>query len=323
MDRIFNITIGYDKALAALRAGGLVAVPTETVYGLAADATNGDAIAKIYSAKGRPNFNPLIAHVSGLVMAELVGEFDELSQKLASKFWPGPLTLVVPLKTSAGIVDAVTAGLGTIALRHPAGVMATLAEDLGNPIAAPSANTSGKISPTLAEHVADDLGDKVEVILDNGACAIGVESTILKVGNGIVTLLREGGLAIETIEAEVGAVKRITTDPSKIESPIEAPGQLLAHYAPSIPVRLNAKSVEKNEALLLFGPMPVNGNPHAMRNLSLEGDIDEAARNLFAMLKELDKSGAKAIAVQPIPRHGLGAAINDRLERAAEGAKLK
>ncbi|MEE9375634.1 MAG: L-threonylcarbamoyladenylate synthase [Rhizobiaceae bacterium] len=323
MKSIFNLSKGYKRALTALRAGGLVAIPTETVYGLAADASNAEAVAKIYEAKGRPNFNPLICHVSGMEMAQRVGMFDPVSRRVAEKFWPGPLTLIVPLKENTLIANAVTAGLGTIALRQPEGVMATLAGDLGKPIAAPSANTSGKISPTLAAHVADDLGHSVDIILDNGACTVGVESTILKVNDGVITLLREGGIAVEVIEAEFGKIKYNTSEVSKnSKSIIESPGQLLAHYAPSIPVRLNVKSVDKDEALLLFGILSASGHPHTMQNLSIKGELDEAARNLFAMLKELDKSGARAIAVQPIPRHGLGAAINDRLERAAEGAKL-
>ena len=318
MVRTISTETGFDDALAVLRDGGLVAVPTETVYGLAADATNSAAVASIYKAKGRPDFNPLIAHVSGLEMAENIGQFCETSRDLAKHFWPGPLTLVVPLNNKSTVTDAVTAGLETIALRHPMGIMAKLALALGSPLAAPSANSSGKISPTLASHVVEDLGNKVDVVLDGGSTSVGLESTILKVEGGTVTLLREGGLAIEEIEALIGPVSRAIK-----HQKIEAPGMLLAHYAPSLPLRLNAKRVEKDEALLQFGPMSSEGQPHAMRNLSLQADLVEAARNLFAMLKELDKSGAKAIAVQAIPRHGLGAAINDRLSRAATGAKQK
>lgn len=314
MVHIINIDEGFDAALAILRAGELVAIPTETVYGLGADATNADAVAAIFAAKGRPSFNPLIAHVSGLAMAEKIGQFDDVTRALAKAFWPGPLTLVVPQKDGSGIADPVTAGLDTIALRHPKGIMARLAERLGNPIAAPSANTSGKISPTLARHVANDLGDKVRLILDGGACAIGLESTIVKITGDQVTLLREGGVSKEALSAHLGYSLSSAHSGRKIESP----GQLLVHYAPTLPVRLNALEVNAGDALLRFGNYPPTGaSPVAVKNLSASGDLDEAAHNLFAMLSQLDKSGANAIAVQPIPQHGVGAAINDRLNRAA------
>ena len=314
MVSILSIDDGFDPALAALRAGELVAVPTETVYGLAADASSEDAVQRIFAAKGRPDFNPLIAHVSDLAMARRVGQFDDLSLELAKAFWPGPLTIVVPLKTDAGIAPAVTAGLGTIALRQPKGVMVRLAEALGNPIAAPSANSSGKISPTLANHVAGDLGDKVSVILDDGPCSVGLESTIVRAENNALILLREGGISRERLTGTINAPLI-----EKASKAIEAPGQLLSHYAPSLPLRLEATSVRDSDALLAFGRDALPGTPLAVRNLSVDGDLGEAAHNLFAMMKELDQSGARAIAVQSVPRHGIGLAINDRLARAAHG----
>ncbi len=313
MSNTVSVDLGFDDALAALRAGELVGVPTETVYGLATDATNENAVAKIYTAKGRPSFNPLIAHVSNINMAQRYGEFELVALKLAEAFWPGPLTIVVPLKADCGIAAPVTAGLETIALRQPQGVMAKLAEKLGFPIAAPSANTSGKISPTTAQHVVNDLGNKVAIVLDNGPCTVGVESTVVKVSNGKITLLREGGLAGEEIERIVGPIERGTDAPK-----VEAPGMLLKHYAPRVPLRINAKSVKPDEALIAFG-QPLKG-ALITRNLSKDGDLAEAASNLFAYMKELEQSGATGIAVQPIPKHGLGAAINDRLARAAEGS---
>jgi L-threonylcarbamoyladenylate synthase len=313
MSKVFSSDIGFDVALEALRDDALVGVPTETVYGLAADATNEQAVAKIYKSKGRPSFNPLIAHVSGVEMAQRYGAFPELALKLADAFWPGPLTIVVPLNESCGIAHAVTAGLGTIALRHPLGVMAKLAEALDAPIAAPSANTSGKISPTTAQHVLDDLGDKVAVVLDGGACAVGLESTVVKVDGEKIILLREGGLSAEMIEAQMGKIERGTRAPK-----VEAPGMLLKHYAPRLPLRINANSVRADEALIAFGT-PLDG-AMATRNLSKHENLEEAANRLFAIMKELEDSGAHGIAVQPIPNHGLGAAINDRLKRAAEGS---
>ncbi len=315
MNTIINVLSGFDQAIAMLRNGRLVAVPTETVYGLAADATNTSAVNRIYEAKGRPDFNPLIAHVAGLDMAEKYGAFDDHSRQLAMEFWPGPLTLVLPLKPQSNIAKPVTAGLETIALRHPRGIMAKLSAGLGTPVAAPSANSSGHLSPTLATHVQADLGDKVDLILDGGPCELGLESTIVRCSDGQVTLLREGGLPVEDLEKSLGfAVQRGTNNPK-----VEAPGMLLAHYAPRKPVRLNATSVSSEDALLSFGHQSTEGQPVAHLNLSENGDLTEAAHNLFAMLKMLDESGAVSIAVQAIPHHGLGAAINDRLRRAAHG----
>ena len=314
---ILSVQCGFDAAVEALQAGLLVAVPTETVYGLAADATNASAVQAIYKAKGRPSFNPLIAHVSGLDMAQRYGRFNALALELAKRYWPGPLTIVVPLQGDHKIADEVTAGLDTIALRHPCGIMADLAHAVDAPLAAPSANTSGTISPTLASHVADDLGSKLAVIIDSGPCAIGLESTIVKpVDDGLV-LLREGGISADVLEAAFGPLLRPnaeTTEPTKVE----APGMLLAHYAPSVPVRLNAVSVNPGEALLRFGQSDLQHDGLTL-NLSPRGDIDEAAHNLFAMLHELDRPGVTAIAVEPIAKEGLGRAINDRLTRAAQG----
>jgi L-threonylcarbamoyladenylate synthase len=302
-----------DRALALLQAGEVVAIPTETVYGLAGDATNGEAVARIYEAKGRPRFNPLIAHVCDLEMAERIGVFDPLSRKLAELFWPGPLTLVVPLKADAGIHPLATAGLDTIALRMPRGFGNRLIKALGRPLSAPSANSSGHISSTSAEAVAADLGKRIKLVVDGGATPVGVESTIVRVDDGKLKLLRPGGIAAEEIEAAIGM---------KLErgaKGIQAPGMMASHYAPNAAMRLNAVSVGQGEALLAFGPTRAKGADHAamMLNLSPTGDLREAATNLFSFMRELDASGAGAIAVEPVPTQGLGEAINDRLARAA------
>lgn len=290
-----------EEAARILEGGGLVAVPTETVYGLAADATNAAAVARIYEAKGRPSHNPLIAHVESLAMAERFGALGERGRALTQAFWPGPLTLVVPHR--GGLVDAVTAGLPTVALRRPVGIMAQLAERLGRPLAAPSANRSGRVSPTTAAHVAEDLSDRVDLILDGGPCPVGVESTIVRVDP--LALLREGGVTRVEIETVLGELV-----PDADGSKVEAPGMLASHYAPDAPVRLDAREAREGEALLGFDA--VSGD----LNLSPTGDLAEAARNLYAMLKALDARAAR-IAVAPIPREGLGMAINDRLRRAA------
>ncbi len=314
MARIINLqdreATALQTATDILGSSGLVAVPTETVYGLAANACDADAVAKIYAAKGRPSFNPLIAHVADRQMAERFGAFDANADMLASTFWPGPLTLVLPLRAGSGLAEAVTAGLDTVALRQPQGAMAKLAQRLGCPLAAPSANSSGQLSPTRADHVAKDLGGKVDLILDNGPCAVGLESTIVKCADGKVTLLREGGVSREEIETVVGPVAGPVSDK------VEAPGMMLRHYAPTKPLRLEAENAQNGEALLGFGHEAEN----AVLNLSQSGDLEEAAQNLFAMLHELDQSDASGIAVQPIPKTGIGAAINDRLHRAAAGA---
>jgi L-threonylcarbamoyladenylate synthase len=311
---IRNAAEAMDEALALLRAGEVVAIPTETVYGLAGDATNGAAVAKIFEAKGRPRFNPLIAHVATMAMAKEIAELDPLSRKLAEKFWPGPLTLVLPLKAGSAIHPLVTAGLDTIALRMPRGFGAKLIERLGRPLAAPSANSSGRISPTTAVAVADDLGDRIRLVVDGGATPVGLESTIVKVEGGRLRLLRPGGIAAEELEAAAGA-KLVRG----ANSGVEAPGMLASHYAPGAMVRINAQDVVASEALLAFGPQRAKNAEGAVAvlNLSETGDLREAASNLFSHLQALDRSGAKMIAVEPIPYEGLGEAINDRLSRAA------
>ncbi len=289
------------RAVEVLRRGGLVAIPTETVYGLAADASNGEGVAGIFAAKGRPQFNPLIAHVSGIAMAERYATFDALSRRLAETFWPGPLTIVLPLKdkqdTDRPIHPLVTAGLQTLAIRMPLGRVQEIIKRLDSPVAAPSANTSGRISPTSASAVAGDLGEKLDLILDAGPCGVGVESTIVKVDGDRVHLLRPGGLAAEEIEAVIGE-KLVRADHT---SAIQAPGMMASHYA------------------LAFGPRRVTGAEGAatIMHLSADGNLREAAANLFDFMRRLDATGAATIAVEPIPFDGLGEAINDRLKRAA------
>jgi L-threonylcarbamoyladenylate synthase len=304
-----------ERAATHLRGGGLVAAPTETVYGLAADATNGKAVAAIYEIKGRPSFNPLIVHVSGIYMADELAEFDPLSRQLAEAFWPGPLTLVLPLKTGSKIASLVTAGLKTVGLRCPKGPAQELIRLLGSPLAAPSANSSGRISPTTAQAVEADLGGKIPIILDGGPSPVGVESTIVKVEDGVVRLLRPGGVAAEDIEKVTG----LTVQRADQRAAIEAPGMLASHYAPVAPVRLDAVRVLPDEALLAFGPRRGCGAEQAkkMLNLSPTGNLNEAAANLFSYLAQLDESRPRMIAVEPIPERGLGEAIIDRLKRAA------
>jgi L-threonylcarbamoyladenylate synthase len=295
-------------AAEALKAGRLVVIPTETVYGLGADATNDRAVASIYAAKGRPKFNPLIVHVASLADAERLGIFDERARQLAQAFWPGPLTLVVPRQADCPVSLLASAGLPTIALRVPRHPLARkLLAAFGRPIVAPSANVSGRISPTTAEHVRASLGNKVAMILDGGPCLIGLESTIVGCGEGEPVLLRAGGVPREEIERVLGHPVASRHNYQKVT----APGQLKSHYAPHAQLRLNVTSPRAGEAYLGFGPM--NGT----HNLSPRGDLVEAAANLFRMLHELDATGAKTIAVAPIPMAGLGEAINDRLKRAA------
>lgn len=305
---------GLEAAVDCLHGGKLVAMPTETVYGLAGDATNGSAVAAIFAAKGRPQFNPLIAHVSSIEMAQRYARFDPLSLKLAELFWPGPLTLVLDLAPGSDIHPLVTAGLETVAIRMPSGFGQALISALDRPLAAPSANSSGKISPTTAQAVFDDLGNKLSLIIDAGATPVGVESTIVKVEDGVPVLLRPGGLAAEDIEHALGMPLL-----RRSGATIEAPGMMKSHYAPNARMRLNAIDVRDGEAFLSFGPDPIAGFERAlaMRNLSEQGDLAEAASNLFTYLRELDASGATMIAVAAIPMHGLGEAINDRLARAA------
>lgn len=311
-----NREAAIDTACARLSEGLPIALPTETVYGLAADATNPVAVTRIYETKGRPRFNPLICHMANLVMAERYGEFDAISRRLAETFWPGPLTLVVPLKADSGIHPLATAGLDTVGIRVPKGFAAELISAFDRPLAAPSANTSGKISPTSAQHVADDLGDKLALILDGGQAEVGVESTIIRVEGERVRLLRPGGIAAEDIEALLGCELERQEGPA---ATIEAPGMLASHYAPGADVRLNATFARPDEALLRFGGEPSTGTGQAIAifDLSPEGDLAEAAANLFDYLKQADATGASRIAIAPIPEHGLGEAINDRLLRAA------
>lgn len=291
-------------------------MPTETVYGLAADATNDKAVAGIFEAKGRPSFNPLIAHVDGVEMAQRLATFSPLAENLAAAFWPGPLTLVLPRKNDAGVSLLVSAGLDTLALRAPAGPIAqALIRKTGRPLAAPSANRSGSISPTTAAHVADSLGDRVALILDGGPCRVGVESTIVKIDGDRAILLRPGGVARDAIEDVIGR-KLEAASPGKVE----APGMLESHYAPKARLRLNVEAPAPDEAYLGFGAYDGKGAGKAL-NLSERGDVTEAATNLFSSLRALDAICAerrlRGIAVAPIPETGLGEAINDRLRRAA------
>lgn len=310
---ILAVGEAMERALALLEGGDVVAIPTETVYGLAGDATNGVAVARIFEAKGRPRFNPLIAHVADLAMAGRIADFDPLSAKLAETFWPGPLTLVLPQRAENGIHPLVTAGLDTIALRMPRGFGGELIARLGRPLAAPSANSSGRISATTAQAVAADLGDRIKLVVDGGATPVGLESTIVKIEDGKLWLLRPGGIAAREIEAVAG-VKMM-----RGAAGIQAPGMLASHYAPGAAMRLNVGKIASGEALLAFGRDRAEGwqDAVAVRNLSEAGDLREAATNLFAYMQALDRSGAATIAVEPIPFDGLGEAINDRLARAA------
>lgn len=317
---IIDIRQDRERALAlasaVLSEGFPIALPTETVYGLAADATNPAAITRIYETKGRPRFNPLICHVADFAMAERYAEFDPISRKLAEAFWPGPLTLILPLRAGSGIHALATAGLDTVGIRIPRGFAGELIQKFDRPLAAPSANTSGKVSPTSAAHVAEDLGEKLQLILDGGAAPVGVESTILRVEDGAVRMLRPGGVAGEEIERITGLPLIRAEGPVAI---IEAPGMLASHYAPAAAVRLNASHVEPGEALIRFGDASVKGIElaTAVFDLSPSGDLAQAAANLFDYLKRADASGARRIAIGPIPNEGLGEAINDRLARAA------
>jgi len=306
---------GVSRAARLLADGNIAVLPTETVYGLAADATNGEAVARIFAAKSRPRFNPLICHVDGLEMARRFSMLGPLAEQLAETFWPGPLTLVVPLADGAPIHPLVTAGLDTVAVRMPRGVARDVIAALGRPVAAPSANRSGRISPTTAHAVRESLGDSVPLILDAGPARVGVESTILDLSGEAPVCLRPGGIALADIERVIGRpVARAGADAA-----ISAPGMSRSHYAPRLPVRLRATDVRSGEALLAFGPGSITGADEALAtaNLSPAADLTEAAANLFSMLDELDRTSAAAIAVMPVPADGLGEAINDRLARAA------
>lgn len=298
------------EAARVILAGGLVAVPTETVYGLAADATNGAAVTAIYTAKGRPSFNPLICHVADLTMAESLAAFSPLARRLAERFWPGPLTLVLPRTPACPVHELATAGLPSIALRQPQHI-ATLGiiSRVGRPLAAPSANPSELLSPTTAAHVASGLGDRIDLIIDGGACRAGLESTIIAPGDAGAVLLRAGALARSDIELLTGPLRS-----PEHAAGVVAPGMLRRHYAPRARLRLGATSPREGEAFLAFGAPPEGVSPSL--NLSIRGDLAEAASNLFAMLRVLESSH-DSIAVAPIPEVGLGEAINDRLRRGA------
>jgi L-threonylcarbamoyladenylate synthase len=292
-------TAAIDEAAALIRAGQPVAVPTETVYGLAADATDGEAVARIYEAKGRPSFNPLIVHAPDLAAAERIGVFDDIARALAEQHWPGPLTLVVPRRKDSGVASLVTAGLDGIAIRVPAHrAMRALLVAAARPLAAPSANASGTISPTRASHVMRSLSGRIALVIDDGPCAVGIESTIVACTGGTPRLLRAGPLMIEAMTASGNAR-------------IEAPGQLAKHYAPSKPVRLNANAPADDEWMIGFGPVAGDST------LSKNGDLIKAAAVLFDRLHAADASTRPRIAVAPVPDEGMGIAINDRLRRAS------
>ena len=309
-----------DAAVAVLARARPVAIPTETVYGLAADATDPQAITAIYETKGRPRFNPLICHMASLDMAKRHAAFDPLSERLARAFWPGPLTLLLPLAPGSAIHPLATAGLPTVGIRVPQGFAGALIAAFGKPLAAPSANTSGRISPTTAADVMEDLGGRIDLVVDGGPAGVGVESTILKVEDGVVRCLRPGGLDLAAVEALIGAPVERTAQHADLEPHApEAPGMLASHYAPDAPIRLEATTVAPDEALIRFGSGAIAGEASAVAvfDLSRSGDLREAAANLFTLMHEADRVGARAIAVAPVPATGLGEAINDRLMRAA------
>jgi L-threonylcarbamoyladenylate synthase len=317
-ERLGNAAADIERAARALREDRLVAFPTETVYGLGGLATSDAAVAAIFAAKGRPRCNPLIVHVKDQAAAAALTVLNELALSLAARFWPGPLTLILERVPDCPLSALVSAGGPTVGVRVPAHPVAqALLEATGLPIAAPSANPAGAVSPTTADHVAEGLGARVDLILDGGRCRVGVESTVLDLSASPPRLLRPGGITRAALEAELGP---LATDPGDPGAAPRSPGQLASHYAPARPLRLEARTVAADEALLAFGPEPL---PQALRgaaatlNLSLTGDLGEAAANLFAMLRRLDRPAVRAIAVMPIPGAGLGEAIRDRLARAA------
>ncbi|WP_372783797.1 L-threonylcarbamoyladenylate synthase [Phenylobacterium sp.] len=295
-----------ESAAAALKAGGLIILPTETVYGLAADASDARAVAKVYEAKGRPAFNPLIAHVADVAMARRVARFDDRAERLAARFWPGPLTLVLPVADEGAVCDLARAGLDTVAVRAPAHPLAhALLAAFGGPLVAPSANRSGRPSPTTLADAVEETGAAAALALDGGPCRIGLESTVVALLDE-ARLLRPGSVTRAEIEAEIGPLSEAEADARR------SPGRLARHYAPNLPLRLEVTEPRAGEAWLGFGRD--GAEPF---NLSREGDLAEAAANLFAYLRAADRSGASGIAVAPIPKTGLGEAINDRLRRAA------
>ncbi|MDE3240235.1 MAG: threonylcarbamoyl-AMP synthase [Paracoccaceae bacterium] len=299
---------GLSRAAAILRAGGLVAFPTETVYGLGAHARDDRAVARIFEAKGRPRFNPLIVHLPDVAAVRKIAVMSDAAERLADAFWPGPMTLVLPVAPDAGLSPLVTAGLDTVAVRVPEHPVAqNLLRVFGGPVAAPSANPSGRVSPTRADHVRDGLSGRIEAVVNGGACPVGVESTIIGLA-GRPALLRPGGLPVEAVEACLGAPLGAAGEG------ISAPGQLASHYAPGAPVRLDVSAPGADEFWIGFGP----GTGDAPMTLSATGDLVEAAANLFHALREADiRAAGRTIAIAPIPEHGLGRAINDRLRRAA------
>lgn len=307
-----------DRAAQALTRGEIVAFPTETVYGLGANALDAATVAKVFAVKDRPRFNPLIVHVLGREQAEAYGVVNDPARKLIKAFWPGPLSLVLPRRRGCAIADLVSAGLDTIALRAPSHPVArALLESAKLPVAAPSANRSGHVSPTTAAHVEAELGNLPAMILNGGPCTLGLESTVLGVGGDRVTILRLGALAREEIEKVLGR-KLAAPEPGR---KVTSPGQLAVHYAPKTPLRLNASKPREGEAFLALGPdAPIHTGPSI--NLSQRGDLNEAAANFFAAVRKLDSEGADAIAVMPVPNQGLGEAINDRLQRAAHARTL-
>lgn len=300
-------------SVEVLQAGGLVALPTETVYGLAADATNGRAVADIFALKGRPKFNPLICHVADLAMACRYGIFDAWAEKLATQFWPGPLTLVLPMQASCEIHDLVSGGLDTIALRCPRGIVARIANSLDRPLAAPSANISGRLSPTLASHVVAEFGDKIDLVVDGGPCKFGLESAIVKISDNQIVVLRAGAVTAGQLEECIG--RPIIRAPKDARP--EAPGMMRSHYAPRAELLLDQPAASEGQALLGFGKDAFAAENIPFLNLSETGNLPEAAANLYDYLKQLDQTGVATIVVQAIPHDGIGEAINDRLQRAA------
>ena len=320
-ERLRDDAAGISRAAALLRAGELVAFGTETVYGLGADATNARAVAKVFEAKGRPHFNPLICHYPDAEAAFADVDASDIARRLAQRFWPGALTLVLPRKVTCGVAILAGAGLETLAVRVPAHAVArSLLQVVGRPVAAPSANRSGQVSPSRAEHVLDGLSGRIAAVLDSGPAAVGLESTVLDLSAGRPFLLRPGGIPQELIETEIGPVGHGLT-PREAEGPrtLRSPGLLVSHYAPTLPVRLEAVSATSDEAVLAFGPAPSGGG--LVFQLSAAQDLPEAASRLFEGLRWLDREGAqrhlRGIAAAPIPDTGLGRAINDRLQRAA------
>ena len=304
-----------DEAARLLRAGELVAFPTETVYGLGGDATDNRAVAGIFAAKGRPKFNPLIIHVPDIALARRLARLDDRAERVIERFWPGPLSLVLPRAQDCPVSLLASAGLNTLALRMPSHPLALeLLRRTDRPLAAPSANRSGRVSPTTAAHVMEELAGRIAAVLDGGPCTVGLESTVVDLSSSVPTLLRPGGLPREALEAALGPLVMAGHEDAAPRSP----GMLASHYAPHLPLRLGATEARQSgEALLAFGPAAPPPGFAAVRTLSASGDLTEAAANLFALLRELDQPSFSGIAVMPIPEHGLGTAINDRLRRAA------